>query len=280
MPRISRNADCCTAEPTSPGQKKGAGKKNRSTKKNKSTKRNKGISEEEDCWRVHVTIPGLLYPSVRQRWAEFDYPGFSPYAVELVCYDLRKRCRRHWLTQPLSRDLPHEQDAVDLQIVNHYRPGLPRDEGLLLRLLSERDERVSSKTQTNADTPRTRKPAPQSLSSEREHIEFPGKHRWLIDTRRRELGYRSLSKYVTGLIRYDLALSGPHHDFNGADSDPEMLAALDNETAAMFREGHRERIRLIDFIEEATGRELTEEESVEELGKLLERLRGCARQGR
>ena len=39
--------------------------------------------------RKSITIPGLLVPTVKQRCAEFGYSIFTPYAVELVCYDLR-----------------------------------------------------------------------------------------------------------------------------------------------------------------------------------------------
>jgi hypothetical protein len=39
--------------------------------------------------RKNITIPGLLDPTVKRRCGEFGDGGFSPYAVELVCYDLR-----------------------------------------------------------------------------------------------------------------------------------------------------------------------------------------------
>jgi hypothetical protein len=39
--------------------------------------------------RKSITIPGLLVPTVQLRCAEFGHTIFTPYAVELVCYDLR-----------------------------------------------------------------------------------------------------------------------------------------------------------------------------------------------
>jgi hypothetical protein len=47
-------------------------------------------------------------------------------------------------------------------------------------------------------------------------------------------------------------------------------------TAAKFAEGKIERIRLIDFLEEALGRELTIEESFEEIKKLVGKVREAA----
>ena len=39
--------------------------------------------------RKSITIPGSLASAVKQRCREFGYASFTPYAVELVCYDLR-----------------------------------------------------------------------------------------------------------------------------------------------------------------------------------------------
>ena len=39
--------------------------------------------------RKNITVPGLLETTIKQRCAEFGDGGFAPYAVELVCYDLR-----------------------------------------------------------------------------------------------------------------------------------------------------------------------------------------------
>jgi len=46
--------------------------------------------------RKSITIPGLLAATVKQRCREFGHAIFTPYAVELVCYETCSRglCRR------------------------------------------------------------------------------------------------------------------------------------------------------------------------------------------
>ena len=61
--------------------------------------------------RRHVVYPGVLAESARLRWTEFRYPSFPPYALELICFDLRRRSR-HWITQPFSLDNREVQDAL------------------------------------------------------------------------------------------------------------------------------------------------------------------------
>lgn len=217
---------------------------------------------------MHVAVPGILWAAIQVRYAELQYRGFSPYAVELVCYDLRQRFP-HILTLPLSFDPPEKQDAADHPIVAYYEPGRPRDQGLLLRLL--RGE-VTGPLPVKPWAPAN----PGPLSNHRDHIRFPRRLRECIRTRWRELGYKRLSHYVTAVIRYDLALAGPHRYFNGADTDPEILAALDAETLATFQEGKPQRIRLIELIEEEIGRTLTDQEAMEEIANLLKKLRALA----
>src|SRR5436190_1622453 len=72
--------------------------------------------------RRHVVYPGVLAETARLRWTEFRYPSFPPYALELVCFDLRRRSR-HWITQPFSLDNREVQDALDRLLVRHYAPG-------------------------------------------------------------------------------------------------------------------------------------------------------------
>ena len=57
--------------------------------------------------RKNITIPGLLAPTVKQRCAEFGAGGFAPYAVELVCYDLRADAK-HAITLEVGRRVPKE----------------------------------------------------------------------------------------------------------------------------------------------------------------------------
>src|SRR5260370_38357389 len=83
--------------------------------------------------RNSYMIPGLLVPTVKQRCAEFGNTIFTPYAVELVCYDLRSDAN-HTITLEIARDTQAAQDAVDRELVAHYRPGQPH-QGLLVQLL-------------------------------------------------------------------------------------------------------------------------------------------------
>ena len=83
--------------------------------------------------RKSITIPGLLAPTVKQRCAEFGYEIFTPYAVELVCYDLRSDAK-HTITLEIARDTQAAQDAVDRELVAHYQPGQAR-KGLLVQLV-------------------------------------------------------------------------------------------------------------------------------------------------
>src|SRR5512132_1643562 len=83
--------------------------------------------------RKSITIPGLLAPTVKQRCAEFGHSIFTPYAVELVCYDLRSDAK-HSITLEIARDTQPAQDAVDRELVARYRPGQPR-KGLLVQLV-------------------------------------------------------------------------------------------------------------------------------------------------
>src|SRR5574338_635279 len=72
--------------------------------------------------RKSITIPGLLAPTVKQRCAEFGHAIFTPYAVELVCYDLRSNAK-HSITLEIARDTQPAQDAVDRELVARYRAG-------------------------------------------------------------------------------------------------------------------------------------------------------------
>src|ERR1700680_1183790 len=83
--------------------------------------------------RKSITIPGLLASAVKLRCAEFGHAIFTPYAVELVCYDLRSDAK-HEITVAIARDTQAAQDAVDRELVSRYRPGHKRD-GLLVQLV-------------------------------------------------------------------------------------------------------------------------------------------------
>src|SRR6266508_4048716 len=83
--------------------------------------------------RKSITVPGLLAPTVKERCAEFGHTIFTPYAVELVCYDLRSDAN-HTVTLEIVRDTQAAQDAVERELAAHYRPGQPR-KGLLVQLV-------------------------------------------------------------------------------------------------------------------------------------------------
>jgi hypothetical protein len=218
-------------------------------------------------WRHHVSVPGVLAKVLPTRWAEFQYTRFSPYAVELVCFDLRKR-RDHDITRPFADDPPKVQDAVDRHIVNHYAPHRDR-EGALIKLIFEQ-------TREAAATARAANPhplPPGEMVVERFWIFFPAVLKEAIEQRWRELGFSSVSAYVTSLARYDLMLGGPHHYFSGKDKDPELLAALDHRTLRAFHARQRQKILFDYLIERAVGRELTEEEAKAQKAALVAKLR-------
>ena len=91
--------------------------------------------------RKSITVPGLLAPTVKERCREFGHFIFTPYAVELVCYDLRSDAK-HSITLEIARDTQPAQDAVDRELVARYRPGQPR-KGLLVQLV-DRIHRLQS----------------------------------------------------------------------------------------------------------------------------------------
>src|SRR3954471_17716067 len=84
-------------------------------------------------WHACLTIPGILSEVVPRRWAEFSYRSISPFAVELVCFDLRRR-REHDLTLVFSRDTAAGQEAIDADIISRYRPKAPRNREFLLEM--------------------------------------------------------------------------------------------------------------------------------------------------
>ena len=200
--------------------------------------------------RKSITIPGLLAPAVKQRCAEFGHSIFTPYAVELVCYDLRSDAR-HAITLEIACDTQAAQDAVDRELVAHYRPGQPR-KGLLVQLV----ERIGHLQSVAA---RNRHECTPPLSAVPERITFPADIWRLADPRWQNLGYASLSAYITGLIRYDLLVSGPHASTT-ADCRSKLQRKLTRKTLADRRKGRRRKILLDHLIEEKQGRPIPAEE--------------------
>jgi hypothetical protein len=201
--------------------------------------------------RKSITIPGLLAATVKQRCREFGHVIFTPYAVELVCYDLRSDAK-HSITLEIARDTQPAQDAADRELVARYRPGQPR-KGLLVQMV-DRIHRL----QSVAAASRHDLPLP-SLSAVAERVTFPFEIWRLVDVRWKELGYRSLSAYITGLIRYDLLVSGPHSSIT-ADCRSKLQRKLTRKTLADRRKGRRRKILLDHLIEEVEGRPVPESE--------------------
>src|SRR5688500_676079 len=83
--------------------------------------------------RIHATVPGILRETIERRWSEFGYPGFSPFALELICFDMRKR-RDHLITRAFAVETASVQDALDRELVRQYVPG-KKKRGLLMQAL-------------------------------------------------------------------------------------------------------------------------------------------------
>jgi hypothetical protein len=201
--------------------------------------------------RKSITIPGLLTPTMKKRCAELGYSIFTPYAVELVCYDLRSDAK-HEITLAIARDTQAAQDAVDRELVSRYRPGQQR-EGLLIQLV----ERIHHLQGAAARSRHDRRPV--ALSAIPERVTFPFDIWRLVDVRWSDLGYSSFSAYITGLIRYDLLVSGPHSSIT-ADCRSKLQRKLTRKTLAARRKGSRRKILLDHLIERVEGRPIPKEE--------------------
>ncbi len=200
--------------------------------------------------RKSITLPGLLAPAVKQRCAEFGHSTLTPYAVELVCYDLRSDAK-HEITVAIACDTQAAQDAVDRELVSRYQPGQKR-EGLLVQIV----ERIHHLQDLAA---RSRHDLPVQLSAVRDRITFPFDIWRLVDLRWQDLGYPSVSAYLTGLIRYDLLVGGPHSSTT-ADPRSKLQRKLTRKTLAARRKGGRRKILLDHLIEEAEGHPVPQEE--------------------
>lgn len=211
--------------------------------------------------RKSVTIPGLLAPAARLRMREFGYRSFTPYVVELVCFDLRM-ASKHEVTLALARDTQSAQDAVDREIAANYQPGQLR-EGLLVQLITQM-RNIADRSRHDA------RPIP--LSAVPQRITFPHDIWKVTDVRWCELGYDTLSAYLTGLIRYDLLVGGPHRSIT-ADCRSKKQRALTRKTLAARRKGEKRKILLDHLIERAEGRPITEAELENLRTKIADTLR-------
>jgi hypothetical protein len=180
---------------------------------------------------------------VRLRWQEFRYPSFAPFALEMICFDLRRR-REHLITATLASDTMEVQDALDAALAGSYCPGADARGPLVQAVMCE---------QANGQRDVPRGP----FAKWRSHVFYSDVLAPCIEERWRECGYTSFSAYVTGLIRYDLLLLGPHEHYTGDDMDPALLRALDQKTRAEFYARERPaRLKLDHLLEQAAGRPL------------------------
>ena len=201
--------------------------------------------------RKNITIPGLLAPTIKQRCGEFGGGGFAPYAVELVCYDLRAAAK-HTVTLEVARDTQAAQDAVDRELVTRYRPGQPRV-GLLVQIAQRIHQLQDIAERNRHDLPLS------AMSAVPERITFPADIWPLADERWKELGYPTLSGYITGLIRYDLLVGGPH-TYSTGEVRSKVQRAITRKTVAARRKGGQRKILLDHLIERAQGRRVPKDE--------------------
>lgn len=212
--------------------------------------------------RKNITIPGLLAPSMRLRAQELGFRTLSPLVFDLVSYDLRSGAP-HTITLAIARDSQAAQDAVDAEIVRRYRPCQPR-EGLLVQVIERLNEMRSQVRNTTPAAP---------LKAEAERVTFQRRLWEEVEKRWQELGYSSLSAYVTGLVRYDLLLSGPHR----AKSTTVNRATQDTtakQTLVHRRKGKGRKLFLDHLIEKTAGRTMDEPELELMKAKIAQHLQG------
>jgi hypothetical protein len=212
-------------------------------------------------FRKNISIPGLLATTAKRRAAEFGDAGFAPYVVELVCYDLRAAAH-HSITLAIADDTQAAQDAVDQELVARYKPGQPRA-GLLVQ--------VAKQLQGIAERSRHDLPL-AAMSAVSERVTFPADIWPLAKDRWQALGYRTLSAYITALIRYDLLVGGPHAYATG-ECRSKVQRAITRKTVAARRKGGQRKILLDHLIERAKGRRVPKDELEEVKAQIARTLR-------
>jgi hypothetical protein len=217
-------------------------------------------------WRHRVFVPSILAPAIDERIDELKRESFSQHAIETVCFDLRIR-RPHAVTGQFAREVPKVQDAIDRFTVANYRPKAERDEGTLCRLIFNTLPPLTRWQQKVGEGPG---------DPEKREVFYPPLIVEKIEERWQELGFESLSEYVTSVMRYDLLLGGKHRQFPHNDFHPDILEALDRETLNEFLKNRKPKIKLDYLLEEAAGRELTREECEEVLVAIAKKIKKLA----
>ncbi len=212
--------------------------------------------------RKNITIPGMLAPALRLRAMEFGFRTLSPFVFDLVSYDLKSGAS-HTITIAIAEDTQPAQDAVDAEIARRYFPGQPR-QGLLVQVIERLNEMRSLARNTT--------PAPQ-LSAKPERVMFPSRIWDIVEARWQELGYASLSAYVTGLVRYDLLISGPHRSLPSATNRAKQ-DTIARQTLVSCRRGQKRKLYLDHLIEKTEGRPLDRRELEAFKAKIAQHLQG------
>ena len=212
--------------------------------------------------RRHIGYPGILEDATRLRFAEFRYPSFPPYALELICFDLRRRCQ-HWITLPFSRESREVQEAFDRLLDRDYVKGADARGLLVCAALCEEANAARS-------TPLG------EFAAVHDYVHYSDALAPCIEQRWQELGYANFSAYVTGLIRYDLLLLGPHKYFHGDDWKSERMAELDAITVKEFHEAEKKLTYLERMINQTARRKLSDAERDAAMKDLVAMLREWA----
>ena len=111
-----------------------------------------------------------------------------------------------------------------------------------------------------------------AMSAVSEKITFPSDIWPFADERWQELDYPSFSAYITGLIRYDLLVGGPH-TYPTGEVRSKVQRAITRKTVAARRKGGQRKILLEHLIERATGRRLAKEEMDKVKAQIAQTLR-------
>ena len=110
------------------------------------------------------------------------------------------------------------------------------------------------------------------MSASRERVTFPADIWPLADERWQALGYRTLSGYITGLIRYDLLVGGPHAYATG-ECRSKVQRAITRKTIAASRKGGQRKTLLDHLIERAKGRCVPKDELEKVKAQIAQTLR-------
>ena len=219
-----------------------------------------GFRKPTTVFAYNLCLPGVLIPTIERRIEELDSGNLSRYVIELVCFDLC-RLRAHTLTGPIARKPANVQHAVDLAIDRHYVPGRKSNR--------EQMDRIAMIGPDEANALGEIAPVKKVKS----RVWLRSLHRDAMKQRSAALGFRSLTEYITSLIRFDLLLGGPHGAFpGGKEFTVAEIMAMDEKTLRTFQE-NKPRKCMVDYaVEEAAGRVMSLEERDEELARVSENL--------